>query len=419
MILSRISLSRSVHPPVHLSFPNMNARIFTRKLATLENKSQHAKLLLATGEAYVGKSFGASKSLNGEVVFTTSVVGYPESMTDPSYHSQILVFTQPIIGNYGVPAFTKDQFGLFKHFESSKIQVAGIVVNDYCAQYSHWNAMESLGDWCIRSGVPALAGVDTRAIVTLLRENGSEKGRLSIGDDPAAGSLLEYSNNSDFWINNVSSKVQKSFNPAGKFKIALLDCGVKQNIVRKLAALDCAVTLIPYNMNISNILHKYDGVFLSNGPGDPKSAKLTSDIVKEILDTSSVMPVPVPIFGICMGHLLLGIAAGAKSFKLPFGNRGHNQPVLDLLKGGCVITSQNHGYALDDSALPAGWKTWFKNANDDSNEGIYHETLPFSSVQFHPEGIKIIYLAMGGPEDTQYLFRDWINLVSKFKEARK
>ncbi|KAJ3259066.1 hypothetical protein HK103_002953 [Boothiomyces macroporosus] len=394
-----------------------------RRLATLSNNgfltkqtpespSFPATLRLNTGHTFNATSFGAVKPItSGEVVFTTSLVGYPESMTDPSYHGQILVFTQPLVGNYGVPPPTLDKYGLHKYFESSKIQVSGIIVNDYAAKYSHWNAIESLGQWCTRYGVPALTGVDTRAVVTLLRERGSTVGHISIGEEAMAQEPPEYTDDSADWINAVSRKDIRVFNFNGKTKIALVDYGAKDNIIRCLVERGAQVTAFPHDYDFSSKLSEFDGVFLSNGPGDPKNATKTTEVVKKVLAKSSAMKVPVPIFGICMGHQVLGLAAGFKSYKLPYGNRGHNQPALNLQKGGCVITSQNHGYALNDGTTPEGWAPYFRNANDGSNEGIRHVSLPFSSVQFHPE-------AMGGPLDTQYLFDDFMDQVNSLKVKR-
>ena len=212
-------------------------------------------------------------------------------------------------------------------------------------------------------------------------------------------------------MSSVSPKEIKVHNQGGYLKIALLDCGAKQNIIRCLAERGAEVTVFPHDFDFSPILKQFDGVFLSNGPGDPLTAKSTVSVVRNVVEISSNMVTPIPIFGICMGDQVLGLAVGFKSYKLPFGNRGHNQPALNLLDGGCVITSQNHGYALDDSIAPAGWNTYFRNANDGSNEGIKHESLPFASVQFHPE-------AMGGPLDTQYLFDNFLELVKTGKSRR-
>jgi carbamoyl-phosphate synthase small subunit len=309
--------------------------LFKRTLATLSktpfvkpsltsfpSKTVPASLRFNSGEEFKATSFGSNITpiTSGEVVFTTSVVGYPESMTDPSYHGQILVFTQPIIGNYGVPPSTRDSFGLLKHFESEKIQVSGIIgmlhcfyrltyfqVNDYAAKYSHWNAIESLGNWCSRSGVPALSGVDTRAVVTLLRDFGSKSGHISIGEAAIAQPMPDFNNDSTNWIDNVSSRKIKVYNPSGSLKIALIDCGAKQNIIRCLAQRGASVTVFPHNYDFSPSLQDFDGVFISNGPGDPLAAQDTISIVKKIVEKSSNMSVPIPVFGICVCYFLKAV----------------------------------------------------------------------------------------------------------------
>nr|KAJ3419679.1 Multifunctional pyrimidine synthesis protein CAD [Polyrhizophydium stewartii] len=386
-----------------------------------------AVLRLQTGDVIHATSFGAplAAPVQGEVVFTTSIVGYPESMTDPSYTGQILVFTQPLVGNYGVPAPTRDQFGLLRHFESDKIQVRGIIVNDYAAKYSHWNAIESLGHWCARHGVPAISGVDTRALVTLLRNRGSTLGEIRVAPaqpDAAAALATECRQNPpvfadpnlDNLVARVSTPSKLVYNKGGDIKVALVDCGAKQNIIRCLAKRGAEVTVVPWDYNLLDDGDAYDGIFISNGPGDPKMCSKAAANLVAVMRHQQTSGKIVPIFGICMGHQLLGIAAGFRAYKLPFGNRGHNQPALNLVDGSCVITSQNHGYALDDTdgAVPVGWAPYFRNANDGSNEGIRHLTLPYSSVQFHPE-------AMGGPLDTEFLFENFVRDVRTFKLAKQ
>ncbi|KAF9931411.1 Multifunctional pyrimidine synthesis protein CAD [Linnemannia zychae] len=381
-------------------------------------KAVPAALKLKSGHVFTGTSFGAPISSFGEAVFTTSLVGYPESMTDPSYRGQILVFTQPLIGNYGVPSQEKDQFGLLKYFESNKIQCQGIVVNDYATKYSHWTAVESLGEWCAREGIPAISGVDTRAIVHLLRDQGSTLAKLEVGDEVLENKeVVEFPNpNLRNLVAEASTKEIYELNPLGDVKIALIDCGVKENILRCLVARGAAVTVFPWDYDFNQVLDQYDGLFISNGPGDPRAAKPTV----QNLATAFKNPNPKPIFGICMGNQLMGMAAGLDVYKLQFGNRGHNQPAVNMQNGRCSITSQNHGYALKDSVLSSpgstiqGWEKYFVNANDGSNEGIRHLTKPFSSVQFHPE-------AKGGPQDTEYLFDDFLNLAraEKVKHAQK
>jgi carbamoyl-phosphate synthase small subunit len=328
-----------------------------------------------------------------------------------------LVFTQPLIGNYGVPSQEKDQFGLLKYFESNKIQCQGIVVNDYATRYSHWTAVESLGEWCAREGIPAISGVDTRAIVHLLRDQGSTLAKLEVGQEVLENKeVIEFPNpNERNLVSEASTKEPYELNPMGDVKIALVDCGVKENILRCLVARGAAVTVLPWNYDFNSVMDQYDGLFISNGPGDPRAAMATV----QNLATAFKNPAPKPIFGICMGNQLMGMAAGLEVYKLQFGNRGHNQPAINMQNGRCSITSQNHGYALDDSVLAPGstlkgWEKYFVNANDGSNEGLRHLTKPFSSVQFHPE-------AKGGPQDTEYLFDDFLSLAraEKAKNSAK
>ncbi|KAI9337929.1 carbamoyl-phosphate synthase arginine-specific small chain [Obelidium mucronatum] len=378
-----------------------------------------AVLHLATGYSFTGVSFGApisDRKVSGEVVFTTSLVGYTESMTDPSYCGQILVFAQPLIGNYGVPSDAeRDPFGLSKYFESNRIQVRAIIVNDYAAKHSHWAAIESLGQWCARYGVPAISGVDTRAIVSLLRSRGSTLGEVAVAPSasaplPALSDSIENPNLKNLCA-VASTKEAYTINPQGDVHIALIDCGVKQNIIKCLAKRGAKVTVVPWDHDVTKDNVKYDGVLLSNGPGDPSHMSKTVANVKAIM-YKDIGHIPTPIFGICMGNQILGMAAGYKTYKMPFGNRGHNQPCIDLTTKKCVITSQNHGYAIDDSVDVPGWMPYFRNANDGSNEGVRHQLLPYSSVQFHPE-------ACGGPLDTDYLFDNFLNEVRAFKRERK
>ncbi|CAO3646954.1 unnamed protein product [Cunninghamella blakesleeana] len=379
-------------------------KLLSRGFAT--NVGTPAALKLKSGQVFKGTSFGADDSKSGEAVFTTSLVGYPESMTDPSYTGQILVFTQPLIGNYGVPGQVKDQYGLSKYFESDKIQVQGIVVNDYATQYSHWTAVESLGEWCKRYNVPAISGVDTRAITQLLRDQGSTLAQLAVGDDALKNSEGEFHDpNAENLVAKVSTKVPLHYHPEGDVKIAVVDCGVKQNILRCLTERGAQVTVLPWDYDFNQVKDEFDGLFISNGPGSPATCTETVKNLRVAIDSWNK-----PIFGICMGNLLLGMAAGLDIYKLPFGNRGHNQPALNVDTGLCYITSQNHGYALQDNIMPKGWKKLFVNANDGSNEGIQHESKPIFSVQFHPE-------AKGGPQDTEYLFDDFLGHVRAMKSS--
>ncbi|KAI9719640.1 MAG: Multifunctional pyrimidine synthesis protein CAD [Candelaria pacifica] len=365
-----------------------------------------ATFTIRDGPVFSGKSFGSRNNISGEAVFTTSLVGYPESLTDPSYRGQILVFTQPLIGNYGVPSAARDENGLLKYFESPHIQAVGVVVADVALQYSHWTAVESLSDWCAREGVPAISGVDTRAIVTYLREQGSSLARITIGEEYDADQDEAFVDPEQ--INLVSKVSTKQpfhvSSPHGDLHVAVIDCGVKENILRSLVGRGASVTAFPYDYPIHKVAHHFDGVFISNGPGDPTHCQDTVHYLSKLMDSSQV-----PIMGICLGHQLLALAAGARTIKLKYGNRAHNIPALDLTTGRCHITSQNHGYAVDATTLPEDWKEFFVNLNDSSNEGMIHKSRPIFSTQFHPE-------AKGGPLDSSYLFDAYLDSVKKFKQ---
>lgn len=360
------------------------------------------------GPVFHGKSFGAKSNISGEAVFTTSLVGYPESMTDPSYRGQILVFTQPLIGNYGVPSNARDEHGLLKYFESPNIQCVGVVVADYALQYSHWTAVESLSSWCAREGVPAISGVDTRAIVTFLRERGSSLARITIGEEYDADQDEAFEDPEQInLVKRVSTKAPFHVPSSnGNMHVAVIDCGVKENILRSLVARGASVTVFPYDFPIHKVAHHFDGVFISNGPGDPTHCQDTVYHLARLMETSQV-----PVFGICLGHQLLALAAGARTIKLKYGNRAHNIPALDLTTGQCHITSQNHGYAVDMTTLPDEFKEYFVNLNDGSNEGMIHKTRPIFSTQFHPE-------AKGGPMDSAYLFDMYLENVQRYKDSQ-
>ncbi|CAK1365251.1 Carbamoyl-phosphate synthase arginine-specific small chain [Cercospora beticola] len=364
-----------------------------------------ATFTIRDGPIFHGKSFGAKANISGEAVFTTSLVGYPESMTDPSYRGQILVFTQPLIGNYGVPSDVRDEYGLLKYFESPNIQACGIVVADAALKYSHWTAVESLSEWCAREGVPAISGVDTRAIVTYLREQGSSLGKISVGEEYDADEDEAFNDPSAInLVAKVSTKAPFHVpSPNGNAHVALIDCGVKENIIRSIVGRGASVTCLPWDYPIHKTAHHFDGVFISNGPGDPTHCRKTSDNLKKLMDNSNI-----PIMGICLGHQLLAIASGARTVKMKYGNRAHNIPALDLMTGKCHITSQNHGYAVDAGSLPSDFKEYFTNLNDGSNEGMIHKTRPIFSTQFHPE-------AKGGPLDSSYLFDAYLNSVQQYK----
>jgi carbamoyl-phosphate synthase small subunit len=338
------------------------------------------RLYLEDGAVIEGSTFGAQKGACGEVVFNTGMVGYVESLTDPSYAGQILVCTYPLIGNYGVPQASS--------FESKNIHIAGLVVSEYSEQYSHSAAKQSLASWLRASGVPAITGVDTRALTKRLRERGVMLGALCNTGKPKK--FIDP--NEDNLVANVSC-AKKRIHKGGTKRIVLIDCGAKENIVRSLVARGVTVLRVPWDHDVTQ--EHYDGLVISNGPGDPTRCTKTIEHLRAALAHTK------PILGICLGNQLLALAAGAKTYKLKYGHRSHNQPCIDETSGRCYITSQNHGFAVDERTLPRSWEPWFTNANDGSNEGLRHVTKPFRSVQFHPE-------ASPGPTDTAWVFDEFL-----------
>ncbi|MFH1256541.1 MAG: glutamine-hydrolyzing carbamoyl-phosphate synthase small subunit [Candidatus Diapherotrites archaeon] len=353
-------------------------------------KAVKGVLSLEDGSKWSGISFGANKAMAGEVVFNTGMVGYPESLTDPSYKGQILCLTYPLIGNYGVPPRKKNRFGLHEFFESCKIQASGLVVADYSMDYSHWNAEKSLGAWLKSEGIPAVTGIDTRALTKKLREKGTMLGKLEFG----AQKTGFFDPNKENIVKEVSPKKLQVYGKRGK-KILLLDCGAKNNILNNFLNRGLRVIRAPWNFNPFKKKIDFDALFISNGPGDPKQCIQTIETVREALKRE------IPTLGICLGNQILALAAGADTYKLKYGHRSQNQPALLVGSQRCLITSQNHGFAVNEKTLPNGWLPWFRNLNDGSNEGIRHKSLPFRSVQFHPESTP-------GPNDANYLFEEFL-----------
>lgn len=340
-----------------------------------------ASLVLEDGARYGGQQLGFPKSVSGEVVFNTGMVGYTEALTDPSYSGQIMVLTYPLVGNYGVPPA----------FESERIQAAGLIVSELALEYSHATAQKSLPQWLHEQAIPCLAGVDTRALTKRLRSRGCMLGKIVVDgsdialDDPNARNLVAA----------VSSTRRIVYEGGGK-TVVVVDCGAKASIIERLRARGLTVIRVPWDYDF--LAEDFDAVVVSNGPGDPG---MCGETVRNI---GRAMKLGRPMMGICLGHQLMALAAGASTYKLKFGHRGHNQPCVEEGTRRCFITSQNHGYAVDPASLPAGWDPWFTNANDGSNEGMRHRLRPFMSVQFHPE-------AAPGPVDCEPLFDQFVGMI--------
>jgi len=352
------------------------------------------KLILEDGTEMIGKVFGYAKSIAGEVVFNTAMTGYPESLTDPSYRGQILVATFPLIGNYGVP--NKDsENSMLTHYESDKIQISGFIVSDYSKEFSHWNAEKSLDEWMQENKIPGLYDIDTRTLTKIIREKGVMLGKIIIDSND-----VEFHDpNQKNLVAEVSVSERQVYGN-GKYKIMLVDCGVKNNIIRHLLKRDTTIIRVPWDYDISK--EEYDGLFISNGPGDPKKCNITIKNLELAFHNEE------PIFGICLGNQLMSLASGADTYKLKYGHRSHNQPVLEVNTKRAYITSQNHGFAVDNESLSEEWSPLFVNLNDNTNEGFQHNSKPFFSTQFHPE-------ASSGPTDTEFLFDKFLDMVKASK----
>ncbi|MFA6505698.1 MAG: glutamine-hydrolyzing carbamoyl-phosphate synthase small subunit [Treponemataceae bacterium] len=363
-----------------------------------------ARLVLEDGSEFVGWAFGKLRSQAGEVVFTTGMAGYPQSLTDPSFRGQILVSTYPLVGNYGVPLDPKtdgpslDARGIPVHFESNRVQVSGFVVSEACDDPSHFACESSLSAWLEKNNVPGVAGIDTRALTERLREHGVMRGKILVD---GTRDVTYDSGDIAHPVAEVSAKSVTSYpaEPTGGKRaprIVLVDCGAKANILRCLIARKVEVIRVPWNHDLLGL--EYDGIFLSNGPGDPKACGKTIATVRRAIAGTK------PIFGICLGNQLIALAAGADTYKLPYGHRGQNQPCVEVGTKRCYITSQNHGFAVRGDTLPNDWEPWFVNGNDGTIEGVRSVKGPFSAVQFHPEGCP-------GPRDTEFLIDRFISQV--------
>ena len=381
---------------------------------------RNVTLILDDGTRFRGQSFGYEKPVAGEVVFNTAMTGYPESLTDPSYAGQLMTLTYPLVGNYGVPPFTIEGNGLATFMESEKIHAEAIIVSDYSENYSHWNAVESLADWLKREQVPGITGIDTRELTKVLREHGVMMGRIVFDDAMDNGEWKMDNYGEVNYVDRVSCKdiivyaagesktfpvstpkeelnSQLSIFHSQLKKVVLVDCGVKTNILRCLLRRGVEIIRVPWDYDFNQL--QFDGLFISNGPGDPDTCDAAVQNIRRAMANEKL-----PIFGICMGNQLLSKAGGARIYKLKYGHRSHNQPVRMVGTERCFITSQNHGYAVDNNTLGADWEPLFVNMNDGSNEGIRHKRNPWFSAQFHPE-------AASGPTDTEFLFDEFVNLL--------
>lgn len=352
-------------------------------------------LVLSDGSIFHGLGFGAEEIAVGELVFNTSMMGYQEALTDPSYSGQILLMTYPLMGNYGTNG---------TDFESGKVQASAFVVREACELPSHKDSVENIDAYLERNGIPGISGLDTRSIVRRIRERGVMPACVSVysGNVPDANGLLEKAKALDYskinFVEKVSLKSEEEYGGKAGKRVVVVDCGVKQSIVRELVARGLAVTVVPWNTDAKRILSlEPDGLLISNGPGDPA-------LLGNVAKTAKSLFGKLPIFGICLGHQIIAHAAGGKTFKLRFGHRGSNHPVKDLETGAVTITSQNHGYAVDERSLPKEFIPTRINLNDRTNEGMRHRELPIFSVQYHPE-------ANPGPYDSVSLFDQFAKML--------
>jgi len=371
------------------------------KTAKYSQHSRHARLVLEDGSEYSGYSFGKARSQAGEVIFYTGMGGYPQTLTDPGFRGQILVSTYPLMGNGGVPVkprtgeLSSDDQGIPLYFESPSVQVSGLVVSEACEEPSHYSSGSTLSAWLDKNNVPGIYGIDTRALTIRLRENGTMQGKIIVEGSRDLTMDSGVIPNPVAEVSMPEIKLYKSSPAQGEnpkegapIKIALIDCGVKAGILRSLLSRNVELIRLPWNHDLKQV--EYDGILLSSGPGDPRACGKTIATIRRAFDQKK------PIFGTGLGCEIMALAAGADTYKLPWGHRGQNQPCVETGTSRCYITSQNHGYAIRAESLPKSWEPWFVNANDNTIEGIRSTQYPFQAVQFNPEGCP-------GPRDTEFL----------------
>jgi carbamoyl-phosphate synthase small subunit len=373
---------------------------------TISNEGARAALVLEDGSIFSGCGFGASKQVAGEIVFSTSMVGYPESLTDPSYEGQILTLAYPLVGNYGVPQKSSEN-GVLSFFESDSIKASGLVIHELCRSPFHWACSKTLDNWLTSEDIPGIYGVDTRRLVKKLRTRGVMRAILKIledGEEPDLEKLLKevkslQDPNLRDLVSEVTIKEPVYHEAKGRKRVVVIDCGVKYGILRSLIRRGTDIVRVPYDFSSKEILefNPY-GVVISNGPGDPKKCAKAIETVRELVDAG------IPTMGICLGTQILTLGLGGDTYKLKFGHRSQNQPVLDLETRRCYITTQNHGYAADPESIEkTNLRTWFINANDKTVEAVRHKKKPAFGFQWHPE-------AEPGPIDTEFLFDDFLRL---------
>jgi carbamoyl-phosphate synthase small subunit len=378
-----------------------------QKIPTLQQTytGYKAKLILEDGSVFDGVGFGYPSEIAGEVVFNTGMVGYTETLTDPSYRGQILCMTYPLVGNYGVPSFdVKDEHGLPKFFESDKIQVRALLIHDLSDIASHWSCVKTLDQWLYEEKIPGIFGIDTRELTKKLRVHGVMMGAVVVSEQEIDGPRLKKVLGSAKYeglnfMPEVSTAKPQEYGDKDKECIVVLDTGVKYSIIRNIMRTGYRAVRLPWDATHEQVM-SYDpkGVVISNGPGDPKVCTGTIKTAAKLIKEST------PTLGICLGNQILALAGGADTYKLKFGHRGQNKPCIDRRNNQVYVTSQNHGYGIDPKTLgKTGFKIWFANADDDTVEGIEHKSKPIIAVQFHPE-------ASPGPYDCMYVF-------DRFKEV--